>query len=63
MGMVGRAIAISTGVFVGGGLGFYWMEKYMLKTSEDKRSDLEEQLIMLVRSRKEKEHALQNKRS
>ena len=63
MGIFGRALAISIGVLAGGGFGYYWMEKYMVKTSQDKRSELEEQLAALTRMRKEKEHTLQNKRS
>lgn len=63
MGVVGRVLAISIGVLAGGGLGFYWLETYMLKFSQDKKSDLEEQLNVLMKSRKEKENALQSKRS
>lgn len=62
MGIYGRALAISIGVLTGGGLGFYWRETYVLKTSQLKRSELEEQLNVLIKSRREKENTLQNKR-
>lgn len=60
MGIFGRAVAIAVGVLLGGGLGFYWRETYLLKHSQDKRSDLEKQLTILAKSRKEKEFMLQN---
>ena len=62
MGVIGKTLAISIGVLAGGGLGFYWRETYMLKTSQEKKSRLEEQLNLLMKSRKEKEKMLQNKR-
>ena len=62
MGVFGRAAAISVGVLIGGGIGFYWRETYMLKASQDKRTDLEKQLRTLIQSRKERENTLRSKR-
>lgn len=55
MGIFGRGVAIVLGTFVGGGLGFYIRETYMLKVKKKTRSELEGELTILTKSREEKE--------
>ena len=43
MGMLGKVVAISGGVFAGGGLGFYLKETYYLRLKREERSRLEEE--------------------
>ena len=63
MGMFGKAMAISVGVVVGGGLGFYLKETYFLRMKEKKCAQLEGELQELVRSRKIKEELLRTRRN
>ena len=58
MGMLGKVVAISGGVFAGGGLGFYLKETYYLRLKREERSRLEEEWMELVRARKDKEQLL-----
>lgn len=55
MGIFGRGVAIVLGTFVGGGLGFYVRETYMLKVNKKTRSELEGELTILTKSREKKE--------
>ena len=59
MGIFGKAMAISVGVVVGGGLGFYLKETYFLRMKEKRCAELEVELQELVRTRKSKEELLQ----
>ena len=62
MGMVGRAVAISTGVFFGGGIGFYLKETYYVRVKEKRCAQLEVELHELIRTRKRKEELIQTRR-
>lgn len=59
--MLRRVLFISSGVFVGGGAGFYFKENYYLRMREKKRAELEEELRELVEIRRKKEHQLQSR--
>lgn len=63
MGIFGKAMAISVGVVVGGGLGFYLKETYFLQMNEKRCAELEVELQELVRTRKRKEELLQTRRN
>lgn len=58
MGVFGKSMAITIGVLIGGGFGFYWRETSWLNISEGKKDELEEQLKRLIKLRKEKENLL-----
>ena len=51
----GKVLAISIGVLGGGGLGFYYKEKYWARRKEREREKLEEELSGLIKERKTKE--------
>ena len=63
MGIFGKAMAISVGVVVGGGLGFYLKETYFLRMKEKRCAELEVKLQELIRIRKRKEELLQTRRN
>lgn len=58
MSTFGKVMAISVGVFVGGGIGFYLRETYFFRMKKEKCAKLEEELKELVHVRKSKEEAL-----
>lgn len=58
MGTFGRVVAISCGVFLGGGIGFYLRENYSVRTKKEQHEQLEEEWKTLVEMRKEKEKLL-----
>ena len=62
MGVFGRATAITIGILIGGGIGFYWRETHLLKVNIEKRIKLEEQLKELTKSRTEKEKLMLNQK-
>ena len=62
MGTVGRAVAIGTGVFLGGGIGFYLKETYYVRIKEKKCAELEAKLQELIRTRKRKEELLRTRK-
>ncbi len=53
-----RVVVVTAGGLLGGILGFYWREKYLIKPKEEKRSELQKQLKELTKSRLEKEKLL-----
>ena len=63
MGIFGKAMAISVGVVVGGGLGFYLKETYFLRVKEKRCAELEGELQELARTRKSKEELLKTRRN
>ena len=62
MGILGRFLAITLGVFVGGAYGFYWKETTGRKRMEARRAELEHELSALERERRDKEHQLAERR-
>lgn len=60
MGMFGRVMAISTGVFAGGGIGLYLRETYFYRRKKEKCLRLEEELKGLKGIRKHKEKLLKD---
>ena len=58
MGMLGKVMAISCGVFLGGGLGFYLKETYYARLKKDRCYQLQEELKVLSDIRKAKEEQL-----
>ena len=63
MSTSGKVIAISIGVFGGGGFGFYLRETYYFRVKQEKCAKLEEELKELVHVRKAKEDALNSRTS
>ena len=61
MGTLGKFLALSVGVFGGGGLGFYLQENYYLKRNEEKRDELEKELNHLRNLRRTKEEKLRER--
>ena len=59
MGMLGKVLAISSGVLVGGGVGMYLRENYLYKRKKEQCDILEEDLRELKRIRIEKEKLLE----
>ena len=62
MGMLGKFVVISCGVFIGGGIGFYFKETYYVRLRRDKCYKLQEELKTLSDSRKSKEQQLESLR-
>lgn len=60
MTVSGKAVAVVAGLFIGGGIGFYWRQTYWLDASRQRKYELEAKLSHLVESRKGKEDYLQN---
>lgn len=58
MGMLGKVMAISCGVFLGGGLGFYLKETYYVRLKKDRCYQLQEEWKVLSDNRKAKEEKL-----
>lgn len=58
MGMFGKVMAISTGVFIGGGLGMYLRENQLYRRNKKQADKLEQDLADITRIRKEKESLL-----
>lgn len=58
MGILGRFLAISLGVFAGGAYGFYWKETSGRERMEARRTELERELSALEKERQDKEHQL-----
>lgn len=58
MGTFGKVMAITLGVFAGGGYGFYWKETTGRERMEAQRAELERELAALERERREKEDRL-----
>lgn len=58
MGLLGKVVIISCGVFIGGGIGFYLKETYYVKLKRDRCYQLQEELKGLSNIRKEKEKQL-----
>ena len=63
MGVSGKVIAISIGVFAGGALGFYLRETYYLRLKKEKCAEMEKQWREKVEIRKRKQKQLQNTRN
>ena len=63
MSTFGKVMAISIGVFGGGGIGFYLRETYFFRVRRKKCAELEEELKELVYIRKAKEDALRSRTS
>ncbi len=59
MGMFGKVMAISGGVFIGGGLGLYLRENQLYTRKKKQCNKLEQELTELTLIRKEKESLLQ----
>ncbi len=59
MGMFGKVMAISGGVFIGGGLGLYLRENQLYRRKKKQCNKLEQELTELTHIRKEKEGLLQ----
>ncbi len=59
MGMLGKVMAISGGVFIGGGLGLYLRENQLYRRNKKQANKLEQELAELTHIRKEKERLLQ----
>lgn len=51
----GRVMAISCGVFFGGGIGFYIRENYSLRAKQKEHKQLEKEWKALVEIRRERE--------
>ena len=60
MGMLGRGVVITCGVFAGGGIGFYLKETYYVRRRRDKCFELEGELKALTDTRKAKEEQLKS---
>ena len=60
MGTFGRVMAISCGVFLGGGIGFYLRENYSIKAKKEEHQKLEEEWKALVKIRNEKTGRTEN---
>lgn len=60
MGMFGKVMAISTGVFLGGGIGLYLRETYFYRRKKEQCQRLEEKLKELRGIRKHKERLLED---
>lgn len=58
----GRAMAICIGVLGGGGLGFYYKERYWAKKKAIVRDELEKELHRLREERMDKEKLLVSKK-
>ena len=58
MGLLGKVMIITCGVFLGGGIGFYLKETYYVRQRKDKCYELQEELKVLSNVRKEKEKQL-----
>jgi hypothetical protein len=58
MGVLGKVVAISCGVFLGGGLGFYLKETYYVRLKKDRCHQLQEEWKVLSDNRKAKEEKL-----
>lgn len=58
MGTLLKMLVVSTGVIVGGGLGFYFKETYYVRKRTEKLKEMESEWQELVRIRKAKEDAL-----
>lgn len=58
MGMLGKVMAISCGVFIGGGLGFYLKETYYVRLKKDRFYQLQDEWKALSDIRKAKEQQL-----
>ena len=56
--MFGKVMAISTGVFIGGGLGMYLRENQLYRRNKKQADKLEQDLADITRIRKEKESLL-----
>lgn len=59
MSVFTRVMFITGGGLLGGLIGFYWREKYLITSKEERRRILQEQLHQLTKSRIEKEKLLQ----
>ena len=60
MGMLGKGVLITCGVFIGGGLGFYLKETYYVRRRRDKCYELEKELKALIDVRRTKEVQLKS---
>ena len=58
MGMFGKVVVISCGVFLGGGVGFYLKETYYVRQKKDRCYQLQEEWKELSDIRKAKEQQL-----
>ena len=58
MGTVLKMLVVSTGVLVGGSLGFYFKETYYMRKRTEKLRQMEAEWQELVKTRKSKEDAL-----
>ncbi len=61
MSLSGRVIAISAGVFIGGGVGFYLRETYYVKKMEERAERMETKLNELTKQRRKMEKLLKTK--
>lgn len=61
MAVFGRAVAITVGVLVGGGVGFYLRETFVYEIQQRKKKELQKELEKLSVSRSEKERLLEKK--
>ena len=59
MGMLGKVLAISSGVLIGGGVGMYLRENHLYKKKKEQCDILEEDLRELKQIRIEKEKLLE----
>lgn len=57
-----KALAITIGGLIGGGMAFYWREKYAVKGLKEELEGLEKELEKLQSVRKEKEQQLKERR-
>ncbi len=61
MGLTSRVLGISAGVFIGGGLGFYWRETYYVRRMEERARTMEGDLVQLRERRRKMEMLLRKK--